>query len=341
MKAIKRAERPTRQDDYGTSVLSIQFSKDGYQTLSIKNRYNHTVNQPDATFSNNLDNIIPGLEQAFCHKYNLSIQNNSHSFELYRYVKADDGKFYRYNYEINNIYYCENNVIIDNGSVKKLDNRYVLADYFIIDQSTKKVTLYDNEILDSFIDGFSSIESISVERNKDKKIIRFKKEKAEDIILILNKYGEIIEFVDPNLTKCGNNFLKHNAVLQELRLPNLTQCGGDFLYLNHSLRTLSLPNLTQCGINFLRFIEALQELSLPSLTQCGDNFLYYNRGLKELSLPSLTQCGDYFLYFNKALKELSLPRLSKKAKAMLEFGTHVRDLIDRVNNKKKLGNQIF
>ena len=30
-----------------------------------------------------------------------------------------------------------------------------------------------------------------------------------------------------------------------------------------------------------------------------------------------------------------MPRLSKKAKAMLEFGTHVRDLIDRVNNKKK------
>ena len=339
--AIKRAERPTRQDDYGTSVLSIQFSKGGYQTLSIKNRYNHTVNQPDATFSNNLDNIIPGLEQAFCHKYNLSIQNNSHSFELYRYVKANDGKFYRYNYEINNIYYCENNVIIDNGSVKKLDNRYVLADYFIIDQSTKKVTLYDNEILDSFIDGFSSIEGISIERNKDKKIIRFKKEKAEDIILTLNKHGEIIEFTDPNLTKCGNNFLKHNAVLQELRLPNLTQCGGDFLYLNHSLRTLSLPNLIQCGINFLRFNEALQELSLPSLTQCGDNFLYYNRGLKELSLLSLTSCGRGFLAFNKNLQELSLPRLSKKAKAMLEFGTHVRDLIDRVNNKKKLGNQIF
>ena len=219
--------------------------------------------------------------------------------------------------------------------MKKLDNRYVLADYFIIDQSTKKVTLYDNEISDSFIDGFSSIEGISIERNKDKKIIRFKKEKAEDIILTLNKHGEIIEFTDSNLTKCGNNFLKHNAVLQELRLPNLTQCGGDFLYLNHSLRTLSLPNLTQCGINFLRFNEALQELSLPSLTQCGDNFLYYNRGLKELSLPSLTQCGDYFLYFNKALKELSLPRLSKKAKAMLEFGTHVRDLIDNVNKNKK------
>ena len=34
-------------------------------TLSIKNRYNHSVNDPDATFSNNLDNIIPGLTDSF------------------------------------------------------------------------------------------------------------------------------------------------------------------------------------------------------------------------------------------------------------------------------------
>ena len=324
--AIKRAERPTRQDDYGTSVLSIQFSKDGYQTLSIKNRYNHTVNQPDATFSNNLDNIIPGLEQAFCHKYNLSIQNNSHSLELSRYVKANDGKFYRYNYEINNIYYCENNVIIDNGSVKKLDNRYVLADYFIIDQSTKKVTLYDNSISDSFIDGFSSIDGISIERNKDKKIIRFKKEKAEDIILTLNKHGEIIEFADSNLTKCGAGFLRLNEALQKLSLPNLTKCGNYFLYNNNSLQELSLPNLTQCGINFLLINDVLQELSLPNLTQCGDYFLYFNKALKELSLPNLTQCGDYFLYDNMALKELSLPNLTQCGDYFLYFNKALKEL---------------
>ena len=60
---IKREDfiNPYRQDLYGTSVISIQFSRGDINTLSIKNRYNHTVNNPDATYSNNLDNIIPGL----------------------------------------------------------------------------------------------------------------------------------------------------------------------------------------------------------------------------------------------------------------------------------------
>ena len=57
---IKREnfKEPKREDEYGTSVISIQFTKDGTNTLSIKNRYNHRVNNPDATYKNNLDNII-------------------------------------------------------------------------------------------------------------------------------------------------------------------------------------------------------------------------------------------------------------------------------------------
>ena len=64
---IKREDykEPKRQDQYGTSVVSIQFTKDDTHTLSIKNRYNHTVDNPDATFSNDLDNIIKGLTDSF------------------------------------------------------------------------------------------------------------------------------------------------------------------------------------------------------------------------------------------------------------------------------------
>ena len=72
-------KNPTRQDEYGTSVISIQFEKDGTNTLSIKNRYNHMVNNPDATFSSNLDNIILGLTDSF-EKYKGIVQkykNNS------------------------------------------------------------------------------------------------------------------------------------------------------------------------------------------------------------------------------------------------------------------------
>ena len=62
---IKPREDPVRQDEYGTSVISIQFSKENNHTLFITNRYNHLVNNPDATFGNNLENIIPGLTLSF------------------------------------------------------------------------------------------------------------------------------------------------------------------------------------------------------------------------------------------------------------------------------------
>lgn len=137
---IKREDfkKPKREDEYGTSVISIQFTKDGTNTLSIKNRYNHTVNNPDATFSNNLDNIIPGLTESF-ERYKGIIQRyKSENFEIKGYVRANDGKYYKYNYEINNVYYCPDNIIIDNFNVKRYDkSRYLIIDYFIIDLSNK------------------------------------------------------------------------------------------------------------------------------------------------------------------------------------------------------------
>ena len=61
----KDFKNPQREDEYGTSVMSIQFEKNGICTCSIKNRYNHTVNNPDATYGNDLDRIIPGLSYSF------------------------------------------------------------------------------------------------------------------------------------------------------------------------------------------------------------------------------------------------------------------------------------
>ena len=48
---IKRKDfkNPQREDEYGTSVLSIQILKKG-GFISIKNRYNHTVQNPDNIF---------------------------------------------------------------------------------------------------------------------------------------------------------------------------------------------------------------------------------------------------------------------------------------------------
>lgn len=96
---IKREDykEPKREDKYGTSVISIQFTRDMANMLSIKNRYNHTVSNPDVTFSNNLDNIIPGLTASFENTYGLKQKNNGNSLEIPQYVLASDGKYYKYN----------------------------------------------------------------------------------------------------------------------------------------------------------------------------------------------------------------------------------------------------
>ena len=78
-------KKPRREDDYGTSVISIQFSKSKINYLSIKNRYNHTITDvnPDSTYGNNLDNIIVGLTQAFVETYNLKLTNTSTTLKLW------------------------------------------------------------------------------------------------------------------------------------------------------------------------------------------------------------------------------------------------------------------
>ncbi len=63
---IKRSDKPRREDEYGTSVMSIQFNKEGLCTVSIKNRYNHTVENPDATLGNNLDRIASRTNGKLC-----------------------------------------------------------------------------------------------------------------------------------------------------------------------------------------------------------------------------------------------------------------------------------
>jgi hypothetical protein len=63
--------REKREDEYGTSVISIQMLKSG-GFISIKNRYNHTVPACDNTFNSNPDNIIYGLSAALKTHFNLS-----------------------------------------------------------------------------------------------------------------------------------------------------------------------------------------------------------------------------------------------------------------------------
>ena len=313
---IKRENfpKPERQDEYGTSVISIQFTRDNSHTLSIKNRYNHRVNNPDSTFGNNLDNIIPGLTNSFDKYYGMHQSHLQGGFEIPRYVKARDGKFYKYNYEINNIYYCENNVIIDNFEVKEYPHeQYIIFDYFILDLKNKLIQKYwnDMELEDSFPNTIGTIKDIKIENDKDNKNILIKTDNSDevDVIITLDKNNRIIALKNDKVENIGNSFLKHNNSLTSIELPNAKNIGNRFLYYNKILTEIQLPNVTSIGNSFLYFNKSLTHIELPNVINIGNGFLESNDSLISIELPNVISIGDYFLYYNNSLTSIELPNV--------------------------------
>ncbi len=338
---------PRRQDEYGTSVISIQFTKDDCHILSIKNRYNHTVKDPDATFSNNLDNIVEGLTKSFEKHYGLKQRFIKGDFEIPGYVQANDRKFYKYNYEINNIYYCTNNVVIKHFNAVKYDEKYLVMDYFILDLQNKKIIPIDNELTDGFFDTLQDIKKIEIENieggkrvvitlnnekniiiklDKDNKMISLYDNNSQDInssYLANNKYLEEITLTEAKtIKKC---FLRNNLILNNINLPNVEKIGELFLYFNTNLKNAIFPNLKSCESLFLYHNEIIETLHMPNIEIIGDLFMYLNRMLINLSLPRVKIIGHSFLKNNKKLEKLDTPNLEKFDDYLLQLNMSLKE----------------
>ena len=337
---IKRENfpKPERQDKYGTSVISIQFTRDNSHILSIKNRYNHTVNNPDSTFSNNLNNIIPGLTNSFDKYYGMHQSHLQNSFEIPGYVRANDGKYYKYYYEINNIYYCENNVIIDNFEVKEYPHeQYIVLDYFILDLKNKKLSLYDKSISDCFPDTIGEICDIKIEKDKDNKNILIKTDVSGevDIVITLDKNNKIVELKNNKVEKIGDGFLCWNKTLTNIELPNVTSIGSSFLNNNNLLASIELPNAKSIGAYFLSENNTLTSIELPNVTSIGNMFLYQNNKLTSIELPNVTSIGDGFLCWNKTLTNIELPNVTSIGSSFLNNNNLLASI--ELPNAKSIG----
>lgn len=353
--SIKREDykEPFREDRYGTSVISIQFTRSN-SYLSIKNRYNHTVPNPDATFNNNLDNIIPGLSYAFQKQYGLSYCNIDDSFYIPSYVQAKDGKYYKYNYEINNIYYCPNNIIIDNFKVNRYSDeyqRYLVIDYFVIDRENKTIDLYDEEINnstainntdsegelyaydeiygDSFIEYFkeNEIENIKIVTNIDgTKSIVVSVVGKEDAIIIIDKDNHIIGYKNNNITSLGDNFLMYNETLTKIDIRNVRYIGNNFLSENCMLKLFASPELLEVGDRFLFRNNCLNELLLPRLEVAGNEFLTFAVSLIDLYLPKVKKVGNNFLTYGEIFKNIYLPLLEVVGDYFIAFVARIENI---------------
>lgn len=99
---IQRAKNPQREDEYGTSILNIQIARNGSH-MSIKNRYNHTVSQPDSTLNNNLDMIYSGLQSMVLGYYGFASLNSNKAH--YDHIVNINNIYLKYNTERNNVYF--------------------------------------------------------------------------------------------------------------------------------------------------------------------------------------------------------------------------------------------
>lgn len=112
--------RPTRDDPYGTSSMSVQISRKGTH-VSVKNRYNHTVGNPDNTLDSDLDNVAYGLKRAVYQRVGREDLMDKTSVVLAEgYIADNDGGIHHYQYEEGNVYYGDYEYI-NNGVVTTID----------------------------------------------------------------------------------------------------------------------------------------------------------------------------------------------------------------------------
>lgn len=199
----KSFKHPAREDKYGRSVISIQMLKRG-GFISIKNRYNHTVQSPDNTFWSNPDNIIKGLGNSLKEYFNVDFSSTEQ--ELPNGFAVVNGKLIKYIYEINNVYFA-NKFYIKDGNIITPPSHHIMMDYFIYDNK-------EQEIID--------IADLSISIDDEKKrmireIARLRAHFTKDLTINMNL--ELHELVDRQIkifqAKCYESALIMKTIISK------------------------------------------------------------------------------------------------------------------------------
>lgn len=340
----KKFLNPSREDEYGTSVISIQFSRDPeFNDLSIKNRYNHAVDNPDDTFCNNLDNIIPGLTRSFEKHYNLTVTKVKPStLSLKHYKKAMNNKYYFFHLSyFEQIYFCENNYLIrklfKNGNyldIYNLDDtyakepeRYIFMDIYVLDLKEKRIINLIEHFSNDFDNSLIAAKRITVTKDgQTNKIIKIINTDETTIEITIDNQGNIIGYKNHNLTEIHDNFMRTNQNLKTLDIPNVTKIGDNFLMDNVDLQQINLPKLNQVGSSFLSSNPNIQTMFLPNLQKVGHSFLFHANLFTELDLPNLECTGRAFLGNANNLKKVNLPKLRKTNDGFLAESSMLSEL---------------
>lgn len=306
---IRRADfkNPKREDEYGTSVISIQVLKTG-GFISIKNRYNHTVENPDNTLNSNPDNIIPGLADAIKHHFNVDFA--SHHVDLPINYTTMNNQILKYNLEVENTYIGPDFYARD-GRVFDINKDYeIILDTIVFNTKTKEFKSI------AHADGdWQMISALSTAINGQKVKIQNADDDTKILIagdtpIVTLQNGQILSLNLPNVREIGNYFALDCQKLTSVSMPDLETMGTNCFQFN-TLEHVNMPKLREIGEMSFYQCRNLQEINLPQVQKMGSFCFTGVYQLKNVNMPQLRYVGDHMFHTAPALTVLDLPNLQR------------------------------
>ena len=328
-----------RQDAYGTSVISIQLLKEG-GFISIKNRYNHTVDCPDDTFDSNPDEICPGLSAALKQYFNVDFTPPS-AILPEKYQLDKNGYLFHFNYAKDDVYFAPNAWLANGKIVPINQDKEMLLGHIILNQADKKFYLptalaqLDNEgdstPLQSMVDELNT-----AFQGKQVLITRDNMSPAADKKTWLSRITAL--FGGDSKTQRANNSAVKSIYIDGQPFMKIRADGSEILELNYPgkelppeafkvpIRKLNAPNLQKISADVASLITG--SLQVPEGTVIEGDLNLCGRALKKL--PDFSKCtlhGNFDCSFNM-LKGLSgAPRsISGNFDCSHNFLTSLKDL---------------
>ena len=283
-----------REDEYGTSVISIQILKRG-GFISIKNRYNHTVNACDNTFYSNPDRIIEGLSFALSKHFKVDFAVKKQVFLPDDYILVNN-QILKYDIEKNNVYFGDGFYVKD--GVLHLVNKdsQLQIDTLILDLKTK-------EILNPSNDPTPLVKILQQEIENE----TLQVQNQNGIVSLSTKQGVLLTLKDRFLrsitlykvdTLPVEAFYKH-PMIEEVNALSVIACLQDALASCKNLKKVYLPKLEKnFHSSFLDDTDCV--VDAPLLEENGIHFLrstafdlenqcFLTRGVFQESLLSLME----------------------------------------------------
>ena len=348
---LKRSDfygQERREDAYATSVLSIQILKTG-GFISIKNRYNHTVANPDNTFHSNPDKIIKGLSDSLYRYFRVNFSSQRADLPDPFIVAA--GKLIRYNFEAEGIYFGDGFYVEDKTIEHINKDKEILMGPFLLDLKYGTVqnigycsdcfpSVFMKEIRQKIIQVTKDETGHHIfirhlgDKNRKTKIATIRNGRLVALNLPTTKYipndflangNDLEEFRAPHLEGIEDNFMFGNKCLRVFKAPVLKSVGEYFLPNNQGIKALYLPTLQEAGKCFLTGNENLRILHAPMLRTVGHTFCRKCR-IRRLNLPALRISGSGFMEGNEVLSDVKCPSLSYVGDGFLTDNRRLRKL---------------